>query len=68
MTNLDSTTKWYRSTRCDSGTCVEVAHQDDFVAVRDSKNPDAAVLHFSPPAWRAFVNGIRVGEFEHLVK
>lgn len=46
------------------GDCVEVA---DGVAgvlpVRDSKDPQGPALVFPAAAWRAFVAGVRAGEF-----
>jgi hypothetical protein len=44
--------------------CVEVAVQDDGVAVRDSRNRDGAVLQFSHRDWVAFLRGVEAGEFE----
>ena len=42
------------------GTCVEVADNlPEMVSVRDSKDPDGAVLRFSRGDWAAFVTGIR---------
>jgi hypothetical protein len=32
--------------------------------VRDSKNPGAAILRFSPAEWQAFLAGARRGEFD----
>lgn len=49
---------------CTSGNCVEVAHTGtDEIWVRDSKNPDGAVLRFTRPEWDAFVQGVNAGEF-----
>jgi hypothetical protein len=45
--------------------CIEVA--DDLpgvVGVRDSKNPDGPALVLTPGAWRAFVAGVKSGEFD----
>ncbi|MEU7749686.1 MULTISPECIES: DUF397 domain-containing protein [unclassified Nonomuraea] len=47
-----------------NGQCVEVAFIGQHVAVRDSKNPDAAVLIFTPGEWRAFTGGVHLNEFE----
>ncbi|MER5970985.1 DUF397 domain-containing protein [Streptomyces sp. NPDC002055] len=45
--------------------CVEVAiGVQGTVPVRDSKNPDGAVLTFTEAAWKAFVTGVSAGEFE----
>ena len=43
--------------------CVEVAQVPAVVAVRDSKDPDGPRLAFSPQEWRAFVAGVKAGEF-----
>jgi hypothetical protein len=46
------------------GNCVQVARNvPGVVAVRDSKNPDAGTLAFSPVEWNAFLGGIRQGQF-----
>jgi Domain of unknown function (DUF397) len=46
------------------GNCVEVASNlPGVVAVRDSKDREGPVLLFTPDEWRAFVDGIRHGEF-----
>ncbi|MFG1943973.1 DUF397 domain-containing protein [Nonomuraea sp. NPDC048826] len=49
----------------DNGQCVEVAtNLPGLVAVRDSKNPHGPALIFTPGEWRAFVGGVRDGEFD----
>ena len=57
---------WQKSTRsgpnCDN--CVEVAFVGEAIAVRDSKNPDAAALIFTAAEWDAFVGGAKDGEFD----
>ncbi|HEV2243347.1 MAG TPA: DUF397 domain-containing protein [Streptosporangiaceae bacterium] len=47
----------------DGGGCVEVAQAPAGVAVRDSKDPDGPGLACSPQEWRAFVAGVKAGEF-----
>ncbi|MEU3166858.1 DUF397 domain-containing protein [Streptosporangium sp. NPDC006930] len=50
------------------GQCVEVAaNLPGAVAVRDSKDPHGPNLLFTPGEWRAFVGGIKSGEFDRLV-
>jgi hypothetical protein len=65
MVALDLTgAVWRKSIRSSgSGNCVEVAELGDAVAVRDSKNPGGPVLIFAPEEWRAFVGGVKGGEF-----
>jgi Domain of unknown function (DUF397) len=51
-----SRTVWRKSSY--SGTqsnCVEVADLDHVIAVRDSRDPAAPALTFSPAAWASFV-------------
>lgn len=58
----DRTAPRWRKSSYSSGNgenCVEVAFVPDAVAVRDSKNPDGAVLEFSAQAFGAFVAGLR---------
>ena len=44
--------------------CVEVAISTTEVAVRDSKDPKGPILSFSPKEWKAFVAGVKIGEFD----
>jgi hypothetical protein len=59
-----SSAEFRKSSFSMSNGCVEVAIQDDGVAVRDSKHRDGAVLEFSPIEWAAFLRGVAAGEFE----
>jgi predicted secreted Zn-dependent protease len=68
MTEVDlSRAAWRTSHRSQqNGACVEVAtNLPGVAAVRDSKNPDGAVLTFSPAEWAAFIAGVRDGELNH---
>ncbi|GAB2631466.1 DUF397 domain-containing protein [Nocardia goodfellowii] len=47
-----------------AGDCVEVAVFDGWVAVRDSKDLFSPVLWFTPSEWKAFIAGVRAGEFD----
>ncbi|MEE6257718.1 DUF397 domain-containing protein [Plantactinospora sonchi] len=52
-----TTPNWHKSTRSDSGSCVEVADNlPGVVLVRDTKDRDGGTLAFGPAVWRAFVN------------
>ncbi len=57
------TTAWRRSTYCGSAACVEIAQQDGQILVRDSKDPNSAVLAFTQDEWSAFISGVNAGEF-----
>ena len=56
---------WHKSTRSNAGgDCVEVAETPNAIGVRDSKDPNGSVLVFTPTAWRAFIDGAKLGEFD----
>lgn len=65
MTDLTGAV-WRKSSRSRTGPqCVEVADNlPGVVAVRDSKDPSGPALIFTPDEWRAFVGGVRDGEFD----
>jgi len=45
--------------------CVEVRLlPDGRIAERDSKQPGCTPKHFTPMAWKAFLAGVRAGEFD----
>ncbi|HLI25103.1 MAG TPA: DUF397 domain-containing protein [Acidimicrobiales bacterium] len=57
-----SCAKWRKSAySSQSGNCVEVASAGRVVAVRDSKNPDAPPLAFTPEQWHAFTRKLAIG-------
>ncbi|WP_439649132.1 DUF397 domain-containing protein [Herbidospora mongoliensis] len=56
---------WKKSSWSAQGNCVEVAQLDGGqVGVRDSKNQTGPALVFTPAEWRAFVGGVKDGEFD----
>lgn len=69
-------TNWRKSTRSSGGdNCVEVATAttgtagtsgaERVIGVRDSKQRGRGpVLEFTPAEWRAFVEGVKGGEFD----
>jgi len=49
-----------------SGECVEVAAlPEGGRAIRDSKDRSGPILVFTAAEWRAFIAGVRDGEFDH---
>lgn len=59
--------KWKKSSASDINGCVEVRRTTSGVHVRDSKNPDGAVLEFTDREWMAFLAGVALGEF-HITR
>jgi hypothetical protein len=59
---------WRKSTASGQSACLEVAQATDGEAVllRDSKHPDGPRLRLTPGEWRAFVAGVRAGEFDDV--
>lgn len=47
---------------------MEVAPTDAGVAIRDSKDMDGPVLHYTSSEWDAFMNGVKKGEFDNLAR
>ena len=44
--------------------CVEVAHKDGAIAVRDSKDASKKMLLFNEAEWSVFLDGVKAGEFD----
>ncbi len=57
---------WVKSSLSFSnGNCVEVASlPDSGIGVRNSRDPEGAVLRFTSDEWHAFLGGARNGEFD----
>jgi hypothetical protein len=57
--------RWRTSSFSDRGNCVAVARIGDrCVAVRNSNRPDDGTLRFPPAAVRAWIEGVKAGEFD----
>lgn len=57
--------EWRKAKRSMSnGNCTEVAFNADFVAVRDSKDPQGPVQRYSAGSWRIFVLEAKTGKFD----
>jgi hypothetical protein len=44
--------------------CVEVAHRDGIVAVRNSQDKGKTTVSFTGDEWKAFIIGVKRGEFD----
>lgn len=65
MTQPTSDLNWKRSSRCDTGACVEVAHGPYMgeVLIRTTNRPGRAIV-LTPDEWDVFKAGIRDGDFD----
>ncbi|MGW1889658.1 DUF397 domain-containing protein [Streptomyces sp. NPDC002004] len=55
-------TSWKKSSFSGGGegnACVEVAHQDTHMAIRDSKAPAGAILTFPGTAFTSFIDALK---------
>lgn len=57
---------WHRSSTCESGACVEVTATQDAVMVRNSAQPDEALVTVCHAEWRAFLAEVKEGIFDRL--
>lgn len=60
------TETWRKSTKSGpySDNCVEVRKVNNFIEIRNSKNPDAGTAMFTEFEWTAFIGGVKDNEFE----
>ena len=56
--------QWRKSSTSGGVNCVEVRVDADAVQVRHSKDCRGAVLTFTHQEWKAFLAGVKSGEFE----
>ncbi len=56
---------WFKSTHSNGqSNCIEAAFVGfGVMPIRDSKDPQGPALVFRADAWRAFVAGVRAGDF-----
>lgn len=58
---------WSTAAACGAHECVEVAPTGSGVAIRDSKDPEGAILRYSKDEWNTFLSGAKNGDFDGLV-
>jgi len=61
-------TPWIKASKSASNNdCVELRRNGGQIELRDSKNPDGAVLSFTPSQIEAWLDGARQREFDGLL-
>ncbi|MFF2025269.1 DUF397 domain-containing protein [Streptomyces sp. NPDC058171] len=62
-----SRTNWTASSQCNGDSqCIQVAAHGDTVLLRESDAP-GTVVTTTPAKLRAFLLGVKAGEFDHLI-
>ena len=56
--------EWRKSSASGDAGCVEIRFDAADVHIRDTKNRGGAKLTFTHREWRAFLTGVRRGEFD----
>ena len=59
---------WQKSNFSSGNTdnCLEVAFVGTSIAVRDSKDPDGDAQVYDHGEWKAFLDGVKTGQFDLL--
>lgn len=56
--------EWHNSSN-GNGSCVEVMETEHGFLVRDTKDDESGPVHtFTPDEWRAFLAGVKRGEYD----
>ena len=66
MTVPHESPEWRRSSLCVNAGCVEIGTVGGQVLVRDSKLAASPVLTYTRDEWRAFLAGVKAGEFDDV--
>ncbi|WP_026454228.1 DUF397 domain-containing protein [Saccharomonospora iraqiensis] len=65
MTGQQHQDGWRKSSYSGLKTdCVEFRRVDGGVEVRNSKRPEGATIRYTDAEWRAFLAGVKDGEFD----
>ena len=59
--------RWRKSSRSSSSACVHVARvNDEYIAIRNSNDPDGPMVLFNRREIAAFRAGLKDGEFDDI--
>ena len=65
MTVPETEDGWFKSSfSANTDNCVEFRRVEGGVEVRNSKRPNDAIIRYTDSEWRAFVAGVKAGEFD----
>jgi hypothetical protein len=59
VTNIDDGDLWVKSTKCDTGACLEARVDGDWVLVRNTTDRDGQRLAVPGARWSAFVDELK---------
>ena len=59
---------WRTALSCNGGACIQVAADDRAVLIANSRKRRGPVLSYTYDEWRAFVAGVKQGDFDDLLK
>lgn len=63
---MSSEIKWQKSSKSSGGAqCIELAEAAGEILVRESDDPNV-ILKTTPAKLRAFIQGVKAGEFDHF--
>ena len=57
---------WHVPRNCESGACVMVARQGEFVLIGNTTDPEGPVSVFTRDEWRNFIAAIKLGDFDGI--
>ena len=57
--------EWQRSSTCPPNVCVEVARKGRRILIREAERP-RVIVQTGKADWRAFLDGVKRGEFDHF--
>jgi hypothetical protein len=58
---------WRVSRTCDSGACIMVARNGDFVVFGNTSRPDGPTYSYTKVEWKEFLAAAKLGDFDDIV-
>jgi predicted secreted Zn-dependent protease len=57
---------WRVSRTCDSGACIMVARNGDFVVFGNTSQPYGPTYSYTRAEWKEFLAGAKLGDFDDI--